>query len=79
MHEIPTFKAGFQKGMEKRAEAKDQRIIAALSDSAEERYIGFLEKYPGIAQRVPQHMIASYLGLSPETLSRVRKQLSQKK
>lgn len=77
--QIPNFAAGFRRGIERHAAAKDQRIIASLSSSAEERYTGFLEKYPTIAQRVPQHMVASYLGISPETLSRVRKQMSQKK
>jgi CRP-like cAMP-binding protein len=76
---IPAFASGFHAGIQKSAIAKDQRIIASLSASAEERYIGFLQKYPSIAQRVPQHMLASYLGVSPETLSRVRKQMSRKK
>jgi len=42
-------------------------------------YLDFLETYPSIAQRVPQHMLASYLGLTPETVSRIRKQASLKK
>lgn len=79
MDNIPIFASMFHLGIEKSASAKDQRIIAALSASAEERYKGFLEKYPTIAQRVPQHMLASYLGISPETLSRIRKQMSRKK
>ena len=76
---IPVFASMFHLGIQKSAIAKDHRIIAALSTSAEERYKGFLEKYPTIAQRVPQHMLASYLGVSPETLSRIRKQMSRKK
>ena len=47
--------------------------------SAEEKYIKLLKIYPDIMQRVPQHMIASYLGLTAETLSRVRKKLIAKK
>ncbi len=47
--------------------------------STEEKYTKLLSIYPDIMQRVPQHMIASYLGLTPETLSRVRKKLSVKK
>jgi hypothetical protein len=46
--------------------------------SVEERYLDFLKTYPAIAHQVPQRMLASYLGMSPETLSRVRKYLSQK-
>ena len=79
MDNIPVFASMFNLGIQKSAGAKDQRIIAALSASAEERYKGFLEKYPTIAQRVPQHMLASYLGISPETLSRIRKQMSRRK
>ena len=79
MDNIPIFASMFNVGIQKSAGAKDERIIAALSASTEERYKGFLEKYPTIAQRVPQHMLASYLGVSPETLSRIRKQMSQKK
>ena len=79
MENIPLFKAMFNLGIERSATAKEHRIIAALSASAEERYKGFLQKYPTIAQRVPQHMLASYLGISPETLSRIRKQMSRKK
>jgi len=50
-----------------------------LTATAEERYDEFLKKYPSLIQRVPQHMIASYLGVSPETVSRIRKQQSHKK
>ena len=54
------------------------RIACTLSSSAEERYQGVLKALPNIAQRVPQHMLASFLGITPETLSRVRKQLLKK-
>jgi CRP-like cAMP-binding protein len=53
--------------------------VSSLSETAEERYNDFLQTYPGIAQRVPQHMLASYLGITPETVSRIRKQASRKK
>jgi CRP-like cAMP-binding protein len=48
-----------------------------LSSSAEERYLAFINKYPQIVQRVPQLVIASYLGIAPESLSRIRKHLSK--
>jgi CRP/FNR family transcriptional regulator, anaerobic regulatory protein len=75
---IPTFAAMFRIAFQKYAAEKDRRIINALSMSVEERYLEFLQRYPGIAQRVPQRMLASYLGVTPETLSRVRRHLSQK-
>ncbi|MFC6100146.1 Crp/Fnr family transcriptional regulator [Olivibacter domesticus] len=51
------------------------RIACTLGSNAEERYQGVLKALPNIAQRVPQHMLASFLGITPETLSRVRRQL----
>ncbi len=56
--------------------AMQSRISSTLTETAEEKYIHFTTTYPGIIQRVPQHMVASYLGLTPETLSRIRKQIS---
>ncbi len=56
--------------------ALQARIAASLTETAGDKYAKMVTVYPGIVQRVPQHMIASYLGLSPETLSRVRRQLS---
>lgn len=55
------------------------RVNALISTTAEERYLDFLKKYPNIMLRVPQWMVASYLGITPESLSRVRKELANKK
>ena len=49
------------------------RIISALSKTAEERYLSFRKQYPGLEQRIPQKQIASYLGITPVFLSRLRK------
>jgi CRP-like cAMP-binding protein len=76
---IPQSSAQYESALQKSMEAKNQRIISSLSATAEERYNDFLKKYPSLVQRVPQHMIASYLGISPETLSRIRKQQSLKR
>jgi CRP-like cAMP-binding protein len=76
--EVPGYAASFQAGLQRHAAAKDQRIVNSLSRSAEERYEEFLTDYPSIAARVPQWMVASYLGLSPETLSRVRRSRARK-
>jgi CRP-like cAMP-binding protein len=56
--------------------AMQKRLNAANSLALEERYVQFTTLYPSIAQRVPQHMIASYLGIQPATLSRIRKKMS---
>lgn len=54
------------------------RVNSLLSDTAEERYMCFIKMYPDILLRVPQWMVASYLGITPESLSRVRKELARK-
>ncbi|XGV99827.1 MAG: Crp/Fnr family transcriptional regulator [Leptolyngbya sp. BL-A-14] len=54
---------------------KERRESALLLDDAKTRYLDFLEEYPGLEARLKQHHIASYLGMSPVTLSRIRAQL----
>ncbi len=54
------------------------RINQLLSYTAEERYLDFVNTYPNFMLRVPQWMVASYLGITPESLSRVRKELAEK-
>lgn len=56
-----------------------RRLTGSLSFTAEEKYLQLLANFPTIVNRVPQHMIASYLGITRETLSRIRKQLVMKK
>jgi len=75
---IPSMAIQYAEGLQKHSAAKSKRLASSLSATAEERYEDFLKTYPKIAQRVPQHMIASYLGISPETLSRIRKEQSRK-
>jgi len=54
---------------------KERRESALLLDNAKTRYLSFLEEYPGLEARLKQHHIASYLGMTPVTLSRIRAQL----
>ena len=75
---VPGYSAAMRAGLQKHAATKDLRIVKTLSASAEERYVDFMKAFPTIAQRVPQWMLASYLGVSPETISRIRKQLARK-
>jgi CRP-like cAMP-binding protein len=58
--------------------ATQKRLYASIGLSAEERYEELVKAHPGYLQRFPQHMIASYLGISPETLSRVRHKVLHK-
>ena len=58
--------------------ASQQRIVDSLSASAEERYLKFIKTYPQLLEQLPQNQIASYLGITPQSLSRIRKELTQK-
>ncbi|MCO6495291.1 MAG: Crp/Fnr family transcriptional regulator [Bacteroidetes bacterium] len=55
------------------------RVNMLIGADAQSRYLEFMSLYPNIIQRVPQWMIASYLGITPESLSRVRKELTENK
>lgn len=76
LEKVPKMERYFRLLMQKNMIALQQRLACTLSQTAEEKYTGFSNLYPSIIQRVPQHMIASYLGVTPETLSRIRKQIS---
>ncbi|MCC9168971.1 Crp/Fnr family transcriptional regulator [Pontibacter harenae] len=54
------------------------RVLQSISSTAEERYLSFLEQYPNLANRLPNTQIASYLGITPEFLSKIRKALTHK-
>ncbi len=77
--EIPKFERFFRVLLENNFVAKERRIAASLSMSAEEQYLSMLRTYPAIVQRVPLNQIASYLGITPQSLSRIRKELAEKK
>jgi len=75
MNDIPPLALLFQRLMQNRQTVSQKRIINSMSATSEERYHEFMKTYPSVAQRIPQHMIASYLGITPESLSRIRKQM----
>ncbi|BDQ13200.1 Crp/Fnr family transcriptional regulator [Sediminibacterium sp. TEGAF015] len=58
--------------------AMQRRLTSIIGSTLEERYEQFTKQYPEIIQRFPQHMIAAYMGLTPETLSRIRRRISTK-
>ncbi|WP_104381783.1 Crp/Fnr family transcriptional regulator [Sphingobacterium sp. HMA12] len=60
---------------ERHSTAAQHRIEASMNYTAEEKLKDLIENYPGFLQRFPQNMLASYLGISPETFSRVRKNI----
>ncbi|GEO11666.1 Crp/Fnr family transcriptional regulator [Segetibacter aerophilus] len=79
LQKVPKMERYFRILSQKSLVAMQRRLIGSLSQSAEEKYTRLVTTYPDIIQRVPQHMIASYLGITPETLSRIRKQMSTRK
>jgi len=72
---VPKFERYFRILTQNNMVAMQKRLTSELSSSAEEKYLKLISAYPNIVARVPQHMIASYLGLTPETLSRIRKKI----
>ena len=76
---IPKFERFFRILVENSLVANQQRLIDNLSSTAEERYLHFIAKYPMIPSCVPQHNIASYLGITPEFLSKIRARLARGK
>ncbi|WP_276504342.1 Crp/Fnr family transcriptional regulator [Terrimonas pollutisoli] len=76
---IPRFERFFRILIQNAFVAQQQRIIANMSQSAEERYTDFINRYPQFEKRFPQYHIASYLGIKPESLSRIRGQRTKNK
>lgn len=75
--EIPQLETFFRKKMEKAFASFQKRILASLAQSAKERYVTFVNTYPSIEQSIKNYHIASYLGITTESLSRIRKELTQ--
>jgi CRP-like cAMP-binding protein len=74
----PLFRQYNEKALHNHIRHLQKRINLLLSTNAEQRYMDFIKLYPDILLRVPQWMVASYLGITPESLSRVRKELANR-
>jgi CRP-like cAMP-binding protein len=79
LQKMPKYETYFRKLMTDAYMALQKRTTNMISLPLEERYNALTLMYPNIVQRVPQHMIASFMGLSPETLSRIRSRITGKK
>nr|WP_321230713.1 Crp/Fnr family transcriptional regulator [uncultured Psychroserpens sp.] len=75
--QIPKIETFFRKKLERAFAALQRRIIINLSQNATERYLDFINTYPNIEQSIKNYHIASYLGITTESLSRIRKELSK--
>src|SRR6266496_4988074 len=80
LEKIPKLERYFRILLQNSLIATQKRLVSSLSQSAEERYSDLIKACPDtLPQRIPQHMMASYLGITPETLSRIRRQMSVRK
>ncbi|WP_026997783.1 Crp/Fnr family transcriptional regulator [Flectobacillus major] len=78
LSKVPKFERVFRLLVQRNLSVTQNRLFKTISKPALEKYLDFLERYPSIPQRVPQHYIASYLGISAEFLSKVRAKLAKK-
>lgn len=78
LEKVPKFERYFRILFQNSLVAHGQRLLQAHSATAEERYQTFREKFPSLEQYVPQKYIASYLGITPEFLSKIRRRLMDK-
>ncbi len=78
LRQAPCFERLFRILVQRNLARLQERLFRTIATTASEKYLDFLERYPGIPQRVAQHYIASYLGFTPEFLSKVRTRLSKK-
>jgi CRP-like cAMP-binding protein len=74
---LPVFNNLINHILQRSLNASQERIQVAISMSAEEKYLHFITTYPQLANRVPRHMLASFLGMTPESLSRIKKKLAK--
>jgi CRP-like cAMP-binding protein len=79
MEKIPVLEHYFRVIIQNHLVSTQKRLLQSLAETAEEKYNRFLRTYPDCVQRVPQHMIASYVGVTRETLSRIRKQVAERR
>jgi CRP-like cAMP-binding protein len=79
MEKIPKFERFFRILLQNSLIANQSRLANTLSKSAEERYNEMLSACPTLRQRIPLKMLASFLGITPETLSRIRRQIALRK
>ena len=74
----PKFDRNFRVMIENKFIELQNRVLQNISSTAEERYLAFLEQYPSLSNRLPGTQIASYLGVTPEFLSKIRRDITSK-
>jgi CRP-like cAMP-binding protein len=79
LDKVSVFEKWHKVKTQKSYDAAQQKLIDSHTESAEEKYLKLLKNNPEMVQRIPQHYIASYLNIKPQSLSRIRKNLQGKK
>jgi CRP-like cAMP-binding protein len=79
LEKMPALERYFRIIIQNNLIAMQRRLLGSMSETAQEKYTKLVATFPDCIQRVPQHMIASYLGISRETLSRIRRQIAVQK
>jgi len=74
----PKFDRNFRVMIENKFIELQNRVLQNISSTAEERYLAFLEQYPSLSNRLPGTQIASYLGVTPEFLSKIRRDVTSR-
>lgn len=77
--QYPMFERFFRIKLQRAFIAHQRRLIENMSLPADQRYCNFVEQYPSFEQRLPLKQIASFLGITPESLSRIRRQRIKQK
>ncbi|WP_267740624.1 Crp/Fnr family transcriptional regulator [Myroides injenensis] len=77
MDEIPLMEKYFRLLFERSLASKDRSLISFNAFTAEEKYDQLLQNYPAILERIPQYLLASYVGVTPETFSRIKNKKSK--
>ena len=72
LEKVPKLERMFRLMIQRHLSVITSRLYKTMAQTAIEKYLEFIKRYPSIPQRVPQHYIASYLGISPEFLSKLR-------
>jgi CRP-like cAMP-binding protein len=76
--EVPQLERMFRILLQNAFVANQKRVLDSISQSAEERYLAFIQKYPDLEKRLSQQQVSLYLGITPETISRIRKNQMRK-
>lgn len=75
-HQVPKLDRIFKVIVENKYVELQNRVLQTISSTAQQRYLTFLQRYPALSMRLPNTQIASYLGITPEFLSKIRKDLA---